>query len=133
VRAQALGGEFAATEPGVCADHAVVTEHVYAREANGNFTGRLRVRVLLVYGGDDELEETADDEAGHEQDAAVAKADDDEGVCDKCEDGDCGEDVGHGEGVGDFGHLKKISFESCSKVLLVVHSTLVYGERRTYR
>jgi hypothetical protein len=66
VGAQALGGEFATTEPGVCADHAVVAEHVYAGETDGHFAGRLRIGMLLVYGGDDELEETADDEAGHE-------------------------------------------------------------------
>lgn len=110
--AQALGGEFAAAQPGVGADHAVVAEHVDARQADGDLARRLGAGVFVVHGCDDELQTAADEQARHEQDAPVAEAHDDEGVCDEGEDGNGGEDVGHGEGVGDFSHLEEICFES---------------------
>jgi len=107
---QSLRGEFAAGEPGVSGDHAVVAEHVDGGEADCDFAGRLCVGGLVVYGCDDELEDAADEEAGHEEDAPVAIADDYEGVCDEGDYADGGEDVGHGEGVGYFGHGEEVGF-----------------------
>jgi len=64
----------------------------------------------VVYGCDDELEDAADEEAGHEEDAPVAVADYYEGVCDEGDYAYGGEDVGHGEGVGYFGHGEEVGF-----------------------
>lgn len=115
VRPQALGRQFAAGEPRVRGYHAVVAEHVDGREADGDFPRRAGVGLLVVYDGDDELEDAADEEAGHEEDAAAAVADDDGAVCDEGEDGDGAEDVGHGEGVGDACHLEEVGFECCGR------------------
>lgn len=90
MRAQPLRGEFAARQPGVGGDHAVVGEHVDGGEADCDFARGLGVGRFVVDDGDDELQDAADEETGHEEHAAVAVANDDAGVGDEGEDADGG-------------------------------------------
>lgn len=74
----------------------------------------------MVYRRDDELEEAADQQSCHEQIATIAKTHDDEGVGDEGKYGNSGENIGHGEGIGYFGHLEEVGFECCEGCVSVV-------------
>ena len=108
VGSQALGGEFAAAEPGVGGDHAVVADDVDNRDADDDFAGPRRAGLVLVDDGDDELGQAAEAHAGEEEDAAAAVFGDDQRVGEDGEDADPDEDAGVHEGVADAGHFEEV-------------------------
>jgi len=68
-------------------------EHVYCCEAYGDLASGFCVGRVVVHDSDDELQDAADEEAGHEEYSSITVPHHDAGVCDEGDDADGGEDV----------------------------------------
>lgn len=90
----------------------VIAEHVQRREGDDNAASAQSSGLLVVDNGNDELEDTADDQAAQDHDTTTAVSDNDQGVDHDGDQADSAEHTGHAEGVGDLGHRQEIGLVS---------------------
>jgi hypothetical protein len=110
---QTLRGNLSACQPRVGGDQTVVAHHVQARQGDEDLACNNLAGFLVVHDGNNQLEETADDQAVHGQHAAAAKLDDDAGVDDEREQADGAQHARHAERVRHLGHGEEVGLVGC--------------------
>lgn len=108
VRPETLRRGLSTEHPRISSDETIVRHHVQARQSNKGLCRATGGRRNGVDDCDEELEDTADAEAGHEKDAATAEFGDDCAVDEDGEDADGGQDDGVLERLADVGHLEEV-------------------------